>query len=404
MTKEHYEFIKSHVPCYLYSIPEIIEHCTSLRDAMPGFELLYSVKTNPYPEILKTVAAEGFGSDAASAREVELSQENGILPGNIYYSAPGKTKSDIDRCIDKSIIIADSLSEIMAIDEIAKKKNLKIKIGIRINPDFSMESDSIVSSKFGIDIEKMDEIKSLLERCFNLQIGGIHVHIKSQVLDPEKLGYYYDRCFEMAKILKEESGIDIEFINFGSGIGTVYDTSREKPLDLVRLSQFAEGIAKKNSATLKAKLLIESGRFIVCSAGKYYTEIVDIKESRGIKYLMVTNGMNGFMRPAIANLLKKNSFGNDIPGQEPLYTCSNAFGYRILTGEREEETVNVVGNLCTSLDVIAENIRLKKAKIGDILEISNAGSYAYSLSPLLFSSHEIPKQYFLDVEGIIREI
>ena len=63
-----------------------------------------------------------------------------------------------------------------------------------------------------------------------------------------------------------------------------------------------------------------------------------------------------------------------------------------LGDEREKEKVTIVGNLCTALDVLAENVEVNKANIGDIISVSNAGSYGYSLSPQLFSSHEAPEQ------------
>lgn len=78
---------------------------------------------------------------------------------------------------------------------------------------------------------------------------------------------------------------------------------------------------------------------------------------------------------------------------EPLYTAENTFHVSVLNGETEKETATVVGNLCTALDIIAENIELLIARIGDIVSVSNAGSYGYSLSPLLFGGHQAPKQF-----------
>ncbi|ENY8770672.1 hypothetical protein [Clostridioides difficile] len=146
---------------------------------------------------------------------------------------------------------------------------------------------------------------------------------------------------------------------------------------------------------------MESGRFIVCKSGNYYVKIVDIKVSRGKKYLIVKNGLNGFMRPIISNLIENVTCGVELEGQEPLYTSNHAFSLSVLNNLKEEEYVNVVGNLCTSLDVIANNVKLKKANIGDLISINNAGSYSYSLSPLLFSSYELPKQYYKRKDGYI---
>ena len=55
--------------------------------------------------------------------------------------------------------------------------------------------------------------------------------------------------------------------------------------------------------------------------------------------------------------------------------------------------MDVVGTLCTALDVMAKDVSLPKSDIGDVLAVSNAGSYAFTLSPFAFSSHELPKEY-----------
>jgi diaminopimelate decarboxylase len=348
--------------------------------------------------VISTVAGKGFGADAASSREVDIAIENGIDSKNIYYSTPGKTISEIEHVFGRCVIIADSFSEIKRINLVAKKHGKIEKIGIRINPDFTMDDDNLSPSKFGIDIEQLDDFETFLQQYPNVSVSGIHIHIRSQVLDFEKLGRYYKKSFEIAKRLNKVCKT-IEFINFGSGIGTVYDKVKESPLDLQKLAQLTEIITANNNETLNARLILETGRFIVCSAGTYYTKIVDIKESRGTKYLIVKNGMNGFLRPAIANLLNRTAGGNDIPGQEPLYTSMHAFSVSVLNDEIEKERVSIVGNLCTARDVLVENVEVNKAEIGDVVSVSNAGSYGYSLSPVLFSSHDAPAQLYLKEDG-----
>lgn len=98
------------------------------------------------------------------------------------------------------------------------------------------------------------------------------------------------------------------------------------------------------------------------------------------------------MRPAIAELLRQNLGTFPPNGQEPFYTTAAQCQFRILGREENDETVDIVGNLCTALDVMAKDITLPHAEIGDILMVSNAGSYGCTLTPLLFSSQEPPKE------------
>lgn len=394
--KELTAFLAEHAPCYIYDGEMIKEQCRKLKAALPGFTFLYSIKTNPFPDIIKSVSQEGFGVDAASAGEVRLSLENKIPPEQIFYSTPGKSDQDIRSCYGKCVMTADSLWDIRRMNQEAATRGEILKIGIRMNPDFSMDGGSGSSSKFGIDAEQIEALADVLSACENILVNGIHIHMKSQILDCRVLSRYYHNCFQLAKKIAALDKTAIEFINFGSGIGTLYDATQETPVDLQELNALVEDIVAENQASFHAKLYIETGRFIVCNAGTYYTKIVDIKESHGKKYLIVENGMNGFFRPAIANLLLKNTDSSNLPGQEPLYTCENAFHMEVLNFENTYETVTVAGNLCTPLDVFWENKRLKSAHMGDIVAVTNAGSYGYSLSPLLFSSHEAPGQYYID--------
>lgn len=250
------------------------------------------------------------------------------------------------------------------------------------------------SSKFGIDLENLQELKNILNNCPDVLPVGIHVHLKSQVLDIQKLTAYYLNVMETALMLRKELGMEIRFINFGSGIGTVYDPDTDQPVDLKKLAEGLQPVHEINRK-LHARLLIETGRYVVCNAGRYITPVVDKKVSHDTTYLIVRNGLNGFIRPAVASMLKK-VVGDQIPGMEPLFTKEKEFEVRVLNDNVEQETVTVVGNLCTAMDTIREDVTMNKAEIGDLIEISNAGSYGYTLSPLLFANHTAPKQYMID--------
>ena len=53
---------------YLYDEKTILQRIQALREAFPEVEFLYSVKSNPHPEVLKTMLSHGFGTDAASLK------------------------------------------------------------------------------------------------------------------------------------------------------------------------------------------------------------------------------------------------------------------------------------------------------------------------------------------------
>ena len=87
-------------PCYVYDASMITDACRELKQAFPDFEFLYSIKTNPFAPVVRTIAAEGFGADAASANEVDKALAAGMPAGDVYFSAPGRTPEDIRRLLE----------------------------------------------------------------------------------------------------------------------------------------------------------------------------------------------------------------------------------------------------------------------------------------------------------------
>ena len=60
-------------------------------------------------------------------------------------------------------------------------------------------------------------------------------------------------------------------------------------------------------------------------------------------------------------------------------------GNRVSGGERE--TASVVGPLCTPLDLLADQMELAKADVGDLVVVYQSGAYGLTASPAAFLSH-----------------
>ena len=69
--------------------------------------------------------------------ELMKALKSGINPKKIVFSGVGKTSKEIKYAIDKKILLinAESKSEIVEIEKIAKSKNKVVDIGIRLNPN-----------------------------------------------------------------------------------------------------------------------------------------------------------------------------------------------------------------------------------------------------------------------------
>jgi diaminopimelate decarboxylase len=132
-----------------------------------------------------------------------------------------------------------------------------------------------------------------------------------------------------------------------------------------------EMIAAK-AALPETDVIIELGRYLVGEAGVYVTRIIDKKVSRGQTFLMVDGGLHH-------HLAASGNFGQVIRKNYPA-----AIGNKM--DSQELETVNIVGPLCTPLDILADKMNLPKAEIGDFVVIYQSGAYGYTASPTMFLS------------------
>ena len=387
---------------YVYDEEEILKSINILKEKFSEFEFLYSVKANPNKHIINLMRKNNMGVDAASAKEVKLSALAQIDKEKIIYSSPGKTIQDIKSVIDECIITADSYNELNLLNNIAKEKGIILEVGLRINANYNMFGGNSLSSKYGVDEETLTAHKDFINNLKNIKIIGIHVHLQSQILDYNVIYNYYEYVLNLALFCQNEMNFNLKFINFGGGLGISYSDFYED-LDIDKLSYISNNLIRKYKEKINTRFIIESGRFLVCKSGTYVTPIVDIKTSRNIKYIIVQNGYNGFFKPTLSELIVSyTNKKNNLKMMEPLFTSYDAYKIDLIQNIKtdEKEVVTVGGNLCTAADILAKDILLPKAQINDLISINNAGSYAYTLTPLLFSSQEIPAEiYYKSVDS-----
>lgn len=391
--------LSHHSSFYLYHEKKILEATTQLKESFPTVEFLYSMKTNANPSVVDCVLSQGFGVDAASVAEVMAGVARGVPQHKIQFSAPGKSKKHIEETIDHAILVADSLNEVQLIQTVAQEKGIVATIGIRVHPSFSFLGGAATPSKFGVDEEQFLEALPVLDALPNLEIRGIHIHVQSQELSHQVLTQYYTNQLTLVRRAQEKAKHPFTFLNMGSGIGIPYSLT-DAPLDVPGLGQTLTGLLKEFLVDFpEMGIYVETGRYAVGKSGVYVTTVLDKKVSRGKTFVILENTLNGFIRPSLEQLVRKYSGESTPAASEPLFTKENAFQFIALTQETQEETVTLVGNLCTAADVVATDITLPILQVGNAIVITNAGSYAAVLSPMQFSSQIPPAELFCTSQG-----
>jgi diaminopimelate decarboxylase len=377
-------------PLFVYDRSSFDRKLDALMEVFREFDIFYSVKANPNLAILRHFVLRGCGLEIASAGEFTQALAACCPPERIFFAGPGKTDRDLDLTISGNIgeIHIESAAEAARIASFCTHTGMRVRVGVRINPTADAQGGAMrmggKPAPFGVDEEKVDSLIAALTAtpCFDFR--GIHMFVGTQVLDSSVLLIQYRKAIALARKVVSQIGMPLRTVDFGGGLGIPYfEGDRELDLALLR-----DGIAllmdevKNDSAFRGTCFVIEPGRFLAGEAGVYVTRIIDIKESRGKKFLILDGGMNH-------HLAASGNLGQTIKRNYPIALLEK------LDRERGE-IVDVVGPLCTPLDTLGRGIHLPKAEVGDLIGIFQSGAYARTASPLGFLSHITPAEIWVD--------
>jgi diaminopimelate decarboxylase len=67
---------------------------------------------------------------------------------------------------------------------------------------------------------------------------------------------------------------------------------------------------------------------------------------------------------------------------------------------QSDARVDVVGPLCTGLDILAADVPLAAPRPGDVYAVLDVGAYGYSESMPFFLSHAIPAEVVVDGSAV----
>lgn len=371
-------------PFYAYDRHLLRTRVESLRRRLPdAVRLSYAIKANPMPALVAFMAQLVDGLDVASALEMKTALDTETAPEHVSFAGPGKRPSELAQAVAAGILLEiESESELRRIADIAEDSGIRPRVAVRVNPDFAVRGSAMRmgggAAQFGVDAERVpaliDEIQSA-----DLDFMGLHIFSGSQNLDAELLGTIQEQTVELALRIAREAKVELRHLNLGGGFGVPY-FPKDRPLDIEPL---CEGLARLVEERLardapQARLVIELGRYLVAEAGIYVARIVDRKESRGTTFLITDGGLHH-------QLAASGNFGQVIRRNYPV-----AIGTRMQ--EDSAETVQVVGCLCTPLDLLANKIEVPRSDIGDLVVVFLSGAYGRSASPTDFLSHPAPHE------------
>ncbi|MBK1972077.1 diaminopimelate decarboxylase [Campylobacter sp. TTU-622] len=351
-----------HTPFYIYNFDEIKKNFLELKEVFKArkSQIFYALKANSNLSLLQMLIKLDSGFDCVSIGEVKRALRAGAKPYKIIFSGVAKTEEELKEALNYDILYInlESEAEMLLLEKVAKKLDIKARISIRVNPDVDAKTHPYISTglnenKFGVELEQAKKMYLYAKKSSYLDPIGIHFHIGSQLLD---LSPVYEAAEIVAKLVRELKAlkIDIKFFDIGGGLGVAYEKDDLKP----DLYSYAQGILAKLNG-LDVTIGMEPGRFLVAKSGEFVCSILYEKYNKTKRFVIVDGAMNDLIRPS-------------------LYEAYHEIIMPYNQGEKS--LCDIVGGICESGDFFAKDRLLEQTQSGDILVIKDTGAYGFSMS------------------------
>jgi len=378
---------KNGSPLFVYSRDRLSKRIETLRKAMPPkLHIHYAMKANPFGPLLQHMVEQVDGIDIASGGELLMALAAGANPSHISFAGPGKRDQELLQAIDAGVTInLESPTECARALLIGADAKNKPRLAIRVNPDFDLKGSGMKmgggAKPFGMDIELVGPVVEQI-LASGAEWRGFHIFAGSQALKADAIVETQQQTIALAARLANEIGHNPPHVNLGGGLGIPYFPGDEAvDIDLVgkALAAQFENLPRSLQET---QFAMELGRYLVGEAGVYLTQIVDRKTSQGEVFLVTDGGLHH-------QLAASGNFGTVVRRNYPAAIASKY-------DHDADETVSIVGCLCTPLDRLSDNAEMPRAEVGDIVAIFCAGAYGASASPSNFLGQGPAKEILVD--------
>ena len=314
----------------------------------PG-KVLYAVKTNPHPTVLKTLVDSGINNfDIASIKEIEAIKN--INPrAKCSFMHTVKSRESINEAYFKHGIRAFSLDTKDELIKILQSTNQAKDLELHVRVAVSNEHAEIdLSKKFGaLTSEAIGLLR--LTKQYAKKIG-LSFHVGSQCMHP--ISYTKGIC-ELKYIIKKTKIIP-DIINIGGGFPTIYPDLIPQSLETY-FKEIKKGLEELNLEKLP-EIVCEPGRAIVAESGSTVVR-VNLKKKQK---LYINDGTYGTL------------FDAGVPNI--VYPSRLITSGRIIS--KKLTSFDFFGPTCDSMDYMKGPFVLpNNIKENDYIELGQLGAY-----------------------------
>lgn len=288
---------------------------------------------------------------------------SGIRGESIMLTSNDTPANEFQKAIELGAVI--NLDDITHIDYLEKHAGFPEILSFRYNPGPLLESGNTIigkpeEAKYGLTREQIFEAYKIAKEK-GVKRFGLHTMVISNELNPDCFIGTAELMFNLAVEIHQKLGIQLEFVNFGGGVGIPYRPEQEA----VDLEYVGEGIKKAYEKIIVANgiapltIALELGRSITGPYGYLVSTALHKKEIYK-NYIGLDACMANLMRPAL--------YG--------------AYHHITVLGKENapcDQIYDITGSLCENNDKFAVDRALPKIDIGDVLIIHDAGAHGHAM-------------------------
>ena len=332
----------------------------------PG-EILYAVKTNPHPEIIKTIISSGINQfDVASIEEIKQVRKF-TNTAKCSYMHTVKSPESIKEAYLKYNVKTFSFDTKEELIKIIRNTNNAKDLELFVRVAVSNEHAEIdLSKKFGaLNSESLGLLR--LAKQYAKKVG-LSFHVGSQCMHPIS---YAKGIKEIGNIIKKTKIIP-DYINVGGGFPTIYPDLI--PQNLTEYFNEIKNSLENLNLKKMPKIICEPGRALVAESGSTIVRVNLRKKNK----LYINDGTYG--------TLFDGGTPNIVFPSKMIKETSNKIISKKLT------SFDFFGPTCDSMDYMKGPFLLpNNVKENDYIELGQLGAYGLTFRTLFngFYSDEI---------------
>ena len=359
-----------HLNAYVYDGDSVRRAARRLLDLEAIDRVLFAMKSNFNPDILRLLAAEGADFECVSPQEIEHLRRTlpDLDPGRILFTPNFAPREDYAWARENGVCMTlDNLYPLRAWPETFRGA----RVFVRIDPGVGRGHHEHVitsgeQSKFGIPRFEIDELESLAGAA-GATVIGIHAHSGSGIPEADTWGLVATALAEVADRFPEATVLDL-----GGGLG-VPSRAGDPEFDLEGMNRALMEVRERYP---DYSIWLEPGRYLVAEDGVLLDHVTQLKGKGEKRYVGVSTGMNALIRPS-------------------LYGAYHEIVNLTRYGEPTAGAVTVVGPICETGDTLGHARDLPDCQEHDVMLLLNAGAYGRVMASE-YNLRPVPPEIVLD--------